>query len=60
MTSKKPNIAIVNEDQITTEEAEKALRQFLTKPAISEQLANEKYSRLKRLHSSLKDQKQHL
>jgi len=60
MTSKKQNIVIVKEEQITTEEAEKALRQFLTKPANSEQLSSDKYSRLKRLHSSLKDQKQHL
>jgi len=59
MTSKKQSIVIVKEDQISTEEAEKALHQFLSKRAISEQLSSDKYSRLKRLHSSLKDQEQH-
>jgi len=58
MTSKKRNIVIVKEDHISTEEAEKALHQFLSKPAISEQLSSDKYSRLKRLHLSLKDQEQ--
>ena len=53
MSTKSDNIVIVKEDQISADEVEKELGQFLKKAQVKENLSRDTYSRLRRLYEWL-------